>query len=191
MKITSLLFLLISLCIMGCSDSKKERSPFVKKEGAQIQIPKSDSIHIDEKGVKGIYKGLEFNEQGDIAHQFSNKIANTVGTYLKAKYKAGTYLKIDLKNTKITTEDLDQIDSVHYTVDMPFIQTKKNQAFTGVEHCGSWNDQPTYFLKRRLAQQIESLKKISVGKMESRFFNTDEKFKEYWIQFKHKDYQTP
>jgi formiminotetrahydrofolate cyclodeaminase len=54
----------------------------------------------------GSYKGLEFNEQGDIAHQFSNKVANVVGTYLKAKYREGLYLKIDLKNTKINTKDL-------------------------------------------------------------------------------------
>lgn len=40
MKITSLLFLLISLCIMGCSDSKKKEESFRKKRGGTNTNPK-------------------------------------------------------------------------------------------------------------------------------------------------------
>jgi hypothetical protein len=190
MKLKYLLILIPALLFLGCHSSKNKKKSSDKKEVTHIQIPKSDTVYIDEKGMFGSYKGLEFNEQGDIAHQFSNKVANVVGTYLKAKYREGLYLKIDLKNTKINTKDLDQMDSVVYTIHMPFVRTEKCNAFTGVEHCGSWNYQPNYFLKRRLAEQIESLKKISIGKMETRYYKTKEKFKEYWIQFKHKDHQS-
>ncbi|MEY4861743.1 MAG: hypothetical protein RL059_1447, partial [Bacteroidota bacterium] len=115
---------------------------------------KPDSIRIDKTGLYGIYRGVEFADTGDVsrrdvAHRFSNRVADTLGKYLKAQFKAGNYLSIDFQKTKITR----------------------------------------YFLKKRLVELKKSLQKISVGKPNVHFYKTTEKFQEYWIQFKHKDYQ--
>lgn len=151
--------------------------------------PNYDSIVLSDRGFKGYYQGPEFNEQGDIAHQFSNKVANQIGNYLKEAYRKKTYLKIDFKHIKIVTRGLDQEDSVYYLIEIPFQPAGHCSAHTGIEHCGSWNYQPKLFLNQRLKKQKQSLTKISVGKMDCHFFTSSEGFQEYWIAFRHKDYQ--
>jgi hypothetical protein len=151
--------------------------------------PIYDSIALSDQGFKGYYQGPEFNEQGDIAHQFSNKAAKQIGDYLKVAYGKKTYLKIDFKRIKIVTRGLDQEDSVYYLIEIPFQSAGQCTAHTGIEHCGSWNYQPKLFLNQRLKKQKQSLTKISVGKMDCHFFTSSEGFQEYWIAFHHKDYQ--
>lgn len=151
---------------------------------------KYDSITLTDKGLKGYFKGPEYTEEGDIAHQFSNTVAKKVGHYLKERYKKKVYLKIDLSGIKITTQGLDQLDDVIYTLKMPFQRVSKCEAYTGIEHCGSWDHQE----KRLLNERFKELKKglqteYSIGPMEHQFYTTSEGFQEYWIQFKHKEYQ--
>jgi len=176
-----------------CTPSKTPSKP-KNNEDKTVQsdvkpTPIYDSIVLNDQGFKGYYQGPEFNEQGDIAHQFSNKAAKQIGNYLKEAYQKKTYLKIDFKHTKVITKGLDQEDSVYYLLEIPFQPAGPCSAHTGIEHCGSWNYQPKLFLNQRLKKQKQSLTNMSVGKMECRFFTSNEGFQEYWIAFHHKDYQ--
>lgn len=187
------LLLITSLFLRCTTDSKFHKNPnhsLNKTQQSNIQqAPKYDSIVVTTKGFKGYYQGPEFNEQGDIAHQFSNKAARVIGEYLKEYYRQKTYLRIDLKRTKITTRGLDQEANVYYLLEIPFQSAGPCSAHTGIEHCGSWNYRPKLFLNQRLKKQKQALTNISVGKMECRFFTSNEGFQEYWIAFHHKDYQ--
>jgi hypothetical protein len=185
--------LLVTSLFWQCTPS---RTPSRSKNNEERTVqsytkptPNYDSIVLSDRGFKGYYQGPEFNEQGDIAHQFSNKAANQIGDYLKAAYGKKTYLKIDFKRIKIVTRGLDQEDSVYYLIEIPFQSAGPCSAHTGIEHCGSWNYQPKLFLNQRLKKQKQSLTKISVGKMDCRFYTSSEGFQEYWIAFHHKDYQ--
>lgn len=190
-KIGLLNFIVIAVLTWQCTSPKaKKKKVNEPREHATSTVVKYDSITIRDNGLTGYFKGPEYNEQGDIAHQFSNKVAKQVGEYLKARYTKKCYLKIDLDQVKITTEGLDQQDSVYYTIAMPFKRVKKCDAFTGIEHCGSWNYQPKFFLNRRFNTLKEHLAADwSVGKMEYKYYKSAEGFQEYWIQFKHKDFQ--
>ena len=189
------IFLFSALVIGGlwaCQGAQKKKDqdhPSKKQETTIDTPPQYFHFKIDSKGFNGSFKGPEFDERGDVAHQFSNAIANEVGQFLKTSFLKKTYLKIDLAAIKISTKGLDQEDSVEYTVKMPFKRVERCAAFTGVEHCGSWNYEPKLFLNKRYKNQIDLLKKISIGNMEFEFYETPEGFQEYWIQFHHKDYQ--
>lgn len=191
MKIKSALLIILCMPLLfgSCKQSYKKKK---NKKIASTQITPcdhKDSLNISLSGIKGYYKGVEFNEEGDIAHQFSNKVAKQAGIFLKEQYQKGNYLKIDFSRTKITTKGLDLIDTVHYTIEMPFIKTTKCQGFTGIEHCGTWDNQNGQLLKERLNDLKKSLETIKIGKSDQHYFRTEENFKEYWVQFKHKDYQ--
>jgi hypothetical protein len=186
--------LIIIALFWQCSPRSKSAKNLKNNERSAIDpdtnsTPIYDSIVLNNQGFLGYYQGPEFNEQGDIAHQFSNKAANEIGNYLKEAYRKNTYLKIDFKRTKIMTRGLDQEDSVYYLIEIPFQSSDKCSAHTGIEHCGSWNYQPKLLLNQRLKKQKQSLTKISVGKMDTHFFTSGEGFQEYWIAFHHKDYQ--
>lgn len=168
--------------------SKQEKTAIKKLESAKIKISISTS------GFNGSYRGLEFSNEGplderDVAHRFSNKIADTIGYFLKQQNLKGIFLKVDFKNTQIRTSGLDLEKHVVYTVSMPFLKTKKCEGYTGIEHCGSWTDEANLELRARMQELQKSLKTISVGKPDVHFFKTPEMFQEYWIQFKHKEYQ--
>jgi len=155
----------------------------------EIPPPKYDTLEISVHGFKGTFQGPEFNEAGDIAHQFSNKAAKLIGDFLKECYLKKTYLRIHFPQLKVVTKGLDQQDSVYYSLEIPFKQATACSAHTGIEHCGSWNYQPKLWLNQRLKQQKKALSKISIGRMECAFFESSEGFQEYWIAFHHKNYQ--
>lgn len=189
-----LLFIAVSAALftLNCSTRNQHKKPSKTKtpERVETTTPTYDSIRISDQGLTGYFKGPEYNERGDIAHQFSNKVAARVGTYLKERYLKKIYLKVDLSAVNIQTEGLDQKDSVYYAIDMPFKRVAKCEAFTGIEHCGSWNYQPSMYLNKRFKELCEGLEKNwSVGNSTHQFYKTEEGFQEYWIQFKHKDYQ--
>ena len=201
MKYGTYLIALISLLLfVECNTTNnKQNKRKIKEEERKSEIKRKPnySVTIDQNGLSGTYKGVEFIDTGnlmysDVAHQFSNRVADTLGKYLKAQFKAGNYLSIDFQKTKITTAGMDLKDSVVYCITMVFKSEKKCDASTGIEHCGSWSQTELtsrYYLKKRLVELKKSLQKISVGKPNVQFYKTAEKFQEYWIQFKHKDYQ--
>jgi len=181
----------IALLTLNCSTGNKENKPTKPTTHEVVETkPTYDSIRISDSGLIGYFKGPEYNEEGDIAHQFSNKVADRVGAYLKERFLKKVYLKVDLAAVIIKTEGLNQVDSVYYAIEMPFKRVAKCDAFTGIEHCGSWNYQPRILLNQRFKELREGLsERCSVGTSAYQFYKNEEGFQEYWIQFKHKDYQ--
>ncbi len=198
MKYGTYLIALISLLLfVECNTTNnKQNKRKIKEEERKSEIKRKPnySVTIDQNGLYGTYKGLEFVDTGDVmyndvAHQFSNFVADTLGKFLKASYKAGNYYSIDFKKTKITTKGMDMKDTVVYCINMAFKKTDKCGASTGIEHCGSWGGQADDLLKKRLDETITNLAPLCIGRPKTYKYVTDEKFKEYWIQFKHKNYQ--
>jgi len=198
MKYGIYLIALISLLLfVECNTTNnKQNKRKIKEEERKSEIKRKPnySVTIDQNGLYGTYKGLEFVDTGDVmyndvAHQFSNFVADTLGKFLKASYKAGNYYSIDFKKTKITTKGMDMKDTVVYCINMAFKKTDKCGASTGIEHCGSWGGQADDLLKKRLDETITNLAPLCIGRPKTYKYVTDEKFKEYWIQFKHKNYQ--
>ncbi len=191
-KTLTINFLFIAVLGIGlnsCQAKKnKQKSSQPKKEIKQVKYP-NDSIRITKDTFFANYEGAEFNQDGDIAHQLSNRVADTLGKYLKAAFTKGDYLALDFDHTKITTEGLDLKGSVNYCIQFPFLHTNKRDAFTGIEHCGSWDNESNYSLYKKLQERLVNLQKMSIGSIKTKQFTTVEKFKEYWIQFKHKEYQ--
>ena len=198
MNYKAYLIALISLLLfVECNTTNnKQHKRKIQEEERKSEIKRKPnySVTIDQNGLYGTYKGLEFVDTGDVmyndvAHQFSNFVADTLGKFLKASYKAGNYYSIDFKKTKITTKGMDMKDTVVYCINMAFKKTDKCGASTGIEHCGSWGGQEDDLLKKRLDETIQKLAAISIGRPKTCKYVTKEKFKEYWIQFKHKNYQ--
>ena len=198
MKYGTYLIALISLLLfVECNTTNnKQHKRKIQEEERKSELKRKPnySVTIDQNGLYGTYKGLEFVDTGDVmyndvAHQFSNFVADTLGKFLKASYKAGNYYSIDFKKTKITTKGMDMKDTVVYCINMAFKKTDKCGASTGIEHCGSWGGQEDDLLKKRLDETIQKLAAISIGRPKTCKYVTKEKFKEYWIQFKHKNYQ--
>jgi hypothetical protein len=198
MKYKTYLIALISLLVfVECNTTNNKQNKRKTKEEerkSEIKRKPNYSVTIDQNGLNGTYKGLEFVDTGDVmyndvAHQFSNYVADTLGKFLKASYKAGNYYSIDFKKTKITTKGMDMKDTVVYCINMVFKKTDKYGASTGIEHCGSWGGQADLLLKKRLDETIKNLAPICIGRPKTCKYVTKEKFKEYWIQFKHKNYQ--
>ena len=198
MNYKAYLITLISLLLfVECNTTNnKQHKRKIQEEERKSELKRKPnySVTIDQNGLYGTYKGLEFVDTGDVmyndvAHQFSNFVADTLGKFLKASYKAGNYYSIDFKKTKITTKGMDMKDTVVYCINMAFKKTDKCGASTGIEHCGSWGGQEDDLLKKRLDETIQKLAAISIGRPKTCKYVTKEKFKEYWIQFKHKNYQ--
>jgi hypothetical protein len=194
---TYLIALISLLLFVECNttNNKQNKRKIQEEERkSETKIKPNYSVTIDQNGLYGTYKGLEFVDTGDVmysdvAHQFSNFVADTLGKFLKASYKAGNYYCIDFKKTKITTKGMDMKDTVVYCINMALKKTDKCGASTGIEHCGSWGGQKDDILKKRLDEALQKLAAISIEKPKTCKYVTDEKFKEYWIQFKHKNYQ--
>jgi hypothetical protein len=188
-----LLIFVVITSITSCSSKNPNKTISVNDKVSLIETyTVKDNINtttISDKGFSGKYVGLEFDKNGDIAHQFSNKVTKIIGKYLKDSYSRGVYLKVDFKNTKIITTGLNLKGYVEFVIDMPFIKVKKRDAFTGLVHCGTWVNQKSSILDVRVKTQLRNLKTICVGNTDQGYFKTSEGYKEYWIQFKHKKYQ--
>jgi hypothetical protein len=149
----------------------------------------------NESGCSGTYTGVEFNGSGDIAHQYSNIITKSVGLKLKELYKSGTYVKVNFTGIKMSTKGMGS-GNVIYTVNIPFIGVSdKCDAMTGFAHVGGWGHTPALSTRKQ-----ELLGYIPDGKTEnvilgnkldiSQLTTTKEGLQEYWIQWKHRDYQS-
>ena len=191
------------LCLIACKTEhnkkrKKEKkikeNIVLKTEPTEDKEVRNPDIRIDQTGLYAVYRGVEFTDTGnvvyrDLAHQLSNRVADTLGKYLKEQFKAGNYLSIDFKKTQITTAGMDMRDTVVYCITMIFKSVNKCEASTGIEHCGSWGNQPDNILKMRLDETLKKMHNLYVGTPKTMKYVTKENFKEYWIQFKHKKYQ--
>jgi len=146
------------------------------------------TITCNEFGCIGTYTGPEFDYskpkgKKDIAHQFSNKIADRVGNELKQLYRQNKFSKVDLENISMSTQDMNGAGNVIYKIHIPFVQvTDSCDAFTAFDHRGGWN----HIIKERGVRK-EFVNKKDVQLIEKK---TKEGLQEFWIQFKHKDYQS-
>ena len=123
MKIIYLLITFIVMTSIISCDSKN-----VEKEGKLVSkgiIKPVLTISLTNKGFSGKYVGVEFEGKVDVAHRFSNKATDIIGKHLKKSYEKGEYLKVDFKNTKITTTGLDLKGKVEFVIEMPFLKVEK------------------------------------------------------------------
>lgn len=191
LRLTNFYFILLALIISSaCGDTtppSSQQKVVHKKHQTKV------SINITETELSASYYGPEFLDGIDTAHRLSNLVATELGKHLKSEFTKGNYLKVDFKNTIIKTEGnpvfvYPSENYVNYQIKMPFIKVKNScDAFTGVEHRGTWakND-----IQSEFPYWINNLKaQIAVGNPEYMFFQTPEGFMEYWVQFRHKNFQ--
>ena len=134
----------------------------------------------------GQYEGPEFVKGADVAHQFSNKMAERVGDKLKELFKSGVYSKVDFDGIEMTTEGMGS-GSVIYYLKIPFIRVKtKCEARTSFDHVGGWNHSPALNArKKQLASALMPNDKLYISELKS----TEEGLEEYWIQWRNKTVQ--
>ena len=143
-------------------------------------------IYCSDEVYEGEYFGREFINGADIAHQFSNKMAEKVGLKLKELYKVGKYRKVNLNGISMKTEGMGS-GKVNYKLIIPFSQVRiKCEALTSFDHVGGWGHKPELNRRKKELQkflmsghslEISNIKKTPVG------------LQEYWIQWKNKDIQ--
>jgi hypothetical protein len=148
----------------------------------------------DEGGCSGTYTGPEFQGGSDVAHQYSNTITKAVSNKLKELYKSGTYVKVDFNGIKLSTKGMGS-GNVVYTVTIPFISVSdKCQAATGFAHVGGWGHTPELENRKNeiLSYKPDGKNNTVVGNQldVSPLTKTKENLQEYWIQWKHTDYQS-
>ncbi|WP_400077938.1 hypothetical protein [Winogradskyella sp. R77965] len=168
------ILLLINLCFINCQKTKSQIS---------ICITENNQITCTKKACQGTYKGKEFINGDDIAHQFSNTMSAKVGDQLKALYTSGDYSKVDFSEVEMTTEGMGS-GEVTYTLSIPFvIVNDKCEAYTAFDHVGGWNHTPA------LSQRKTQLKSVLMQGHQldiSDLKTTPEGLQEYWIQWQHK-----
>ena len=81
--------------ITSCGLKNSDKTITVKDKVNLIEsYTVKDNINtttISDKGFSGKYVGLEFDKNGDVAHQFSNKVTKIIGKYLKESYSRGVF----------------------------------------------------------------------------------------------------
>ncbi len=139
-------------------------------------------ITCSDNGCRGVYRGPEFINGSDVAHQFSNHMSAKVGDQLKALYRKKKYVKVDLDNLTMTTKGMDNRGSVVYTLEVPFVQVSDScKAFTAFDHRGGWGHKITLSSVEHIFKEKNNLaiKEIS----------TPEGLQEFWVQWRHERWQ--
>jgi hypothetical protein len=176
-----IIFLTLFTLICSCSESQNRTElSHIKLQNITEPIYHSK---ISSNEFFASYKGPDFINGADIGHQLSNFVADTLGKHLKSEYKKGNYKKVDLKETEILTLKYHP-DSVYYTIKMPLKNVSACEAFTCIDHRGSWIS----LVKKTDSDLKEFVSKISVEpnhKEEIKLFTTDFGLYEYWVQFRH------
>ena len=146
----------------------------------------NSEVKCDELGCRGFYKGPEFIQSSDVAHQFSNTISYKVGDKLKELYLNGYYSKVDFQNIKMSTSGMGS-GNVVYKLDIPFLKVKdKCDAYTSFDHSGGWNHKPALeSRKKKLETVLLENEKLDISDLKQ----TPEGLQEYWIQWKNKTTQ--
>lgn len=169
-----------------------------KVPGYEFQI---DTPVCTDNYCEGRYVGVEFISQHiadqlgltgtDIAHNYSNRMADCVGKKLKEMYRNGNFIKVDLKRIEMSTKGMDDGDAyVEYKIKIPFVRAKNaKDAMTGFDHSGGWGHTPD--LQTRKDELLSGSRKIVKNNklFISPLYKTPEGLEEYWIQWRHTDYQ--
>lgn len=153
----------------------------------ELETLEKNGIECTEKGCNGKYIGSEFIDGKDIAHQFSNKMSNSVGNKLKALYLEKKYKVVDFSAIEMKTQGMGS-GKVIYTLFIPFKSVKsKCEAYTSFDHVGGWNHKPALERRKDELQNV-TLKghELNISKLKK----TPEGLQEYWIQWKNKEIQS-
>ena len=150
-------------------------------------INQDTKIECSTNGCFGTYKGPEFINGSDIAHQFSNKMSNAVGEKLKKLYHKGNYRKVAMSEIEMITKGMGS-GQVIFKLSIPFLSVKdKCHAFTSFDHVGGWNHTPSLLKrKRELSSLLMEGEALNISKLKT----TPEGLQEYWMQWKNKKTQS-
>ena len=96
----------ISSCSRNVS-KKPDKQEFLKKKTIQLYTAK-----ITQKEFFASYKGADFVDGDDIAHQLSNFVADTLGKHLKMEYKNGRSKKSTSIKRLLKQKNIIQIVSI-------------------------------------------------------------------------------
>ncbi|GAB5417778.1 MAG: hypothetical protein Crog4KO_24730 [Crocinitomicaceae bacterium] len=170
------LFILIVL-VSSCASPKEEPDDFLANRS---RIECEGSI------CSGEYIGPEYYESEDIAHQFSNLIADSVSAILKRRYERGAYSRVSFNNIVMRTSGMGT-GNVTYQILIPLERVYEEcEAKTAFDHSGGWGHSPD--LKRRKKELSTALlpnDKLDISPLKI----TSEGLQEYWIQWRHKEVQ--
>ena len=175
---------LSALLIFSCSNPKKE------VKNTKI-IPKKNLVLVcNDSFCKVNYSGPEFTihkgEIIDTAHRMSNLISGEVGKKLKILFNNKKYAKVDLKKIRMTSIDMDNLGSVKLEIFIPFKRVQNLcEARTGFDHSGGWDHDPEIEIRKKDLSGIAVCKEVEISPL----IKTPENFQEYWIQWKHKEFQ--
>jgi len=195
------LILLFTLVILSCNSNNYIKT----KNKSQEKISCSPILKIiknaqDSKKLffKAVYEGPEFvlkkGKYHDIAHQTSNRLTDTISYFLKTNFKQGQYYRLNMRDMKVSIEgDVEHVwkstNLCRYTIIVPIINCSKKDAVTSVEHKGTWvrnyeiiNEKEAFLWKKRIE------KGLSLGKAELKLVETPSGFKEYWVQFRSREF---
>ena len=176
---------LSTLLLVSCSSPKKEEVKTTKVK------PEKDLVMVcTDSFCKVNYSGPEFTihkgEIIDTAHRMSNLISSEVGKKLKSLFDKKKYAKVDLKKIRMTSIDMDNLGSVKLEIFIPFKRVKNPcEASTGFDHSGGWDHDPEIEIRKKDLSGIAVCEELEISPL----IKTPENFQEYWIQWKHKEFQ--
>ncbi|MCZ4409132.1 hypothetical protein O3Q51_09945 [Cryomorphaceae bacterium 1068] len=147
----------------------------------------NDEIECSNSECYGQYKGAEFINGSDVAHQFSNKMSAAVGVKLKELFKAGEYSKVDFDQIEMTTKGMGSGNVIYY-LKIPFKRVGTDcEAYTSFDHVGGWNHAPALEArKKQLSGVLMDNHELDISDLKT----TSEGLQEYWIQWKNKQTQS-
>ena len=174
-----------TLLLFSCTDNKEDK---IKKQNREI---KKDLIIVCTDSFCSLnYSGPEFTIQKgeiiDTAHRMSNLISGEVGKKLKSLFDKKKYAKVDLKKIRMTSIDMDNLGSVKLEIFIPFKRVKNPcEASTSFDHSGGWDHDPEIEERKKKLLGIAVCEELEISPL----IRTPENFQEYWIQWKHKEFQ--
>ena len=176
-----------TLLLFSCTSSspKKEEVKTTKVK------PEKDLVMVcTDSFCKVNYSGPEFTihkgEIIDTAHRMSNLISGEVGKKLKSLFDKKKYAKVDLNKIRMTSIDMDNLGSVKLEIFIPFKRVKNPcEARTGFDHSGGWDHDPEIEKRKKQLSGIAVCEQLEISPL----IKTPENFQEYWIQWKHKEFQ--
>ena len=181
--------LFLGVILFSCINDKNKNNSHTK-----TLVSISETPVCSDKKCTGKYTGVEFNnqiEKNDVAHQYSNIMSKAVGDQLKKLYLESKYSKVDFDHIVMKTSGMGEGNNqVVYEIEIPFIEVEnKCEAMTGFDHSGGWGHLPD--IEGRKEDLLNGKTNIVLKKSLdiSPLKNTPEGLQEYWIQWRHSDYQ--
>ena len=176
-----------TLLLFSCTSNSPKKQ---EVKNTKVKPEKDLVLVCNDSFCKVNYYGPEFAIHKfkiiDTAHRMSNLISGEVGKKLKSLFDKKKYAKVDLKKIRMTSIDMDNLGSVKLEIFIPFKRVKNPcEARTGFDHSGGWDHDPEIEIRKKDLSRIALCKELEVSPL----IKTTENFQEYWIQWKHKEFQ--